>query len=68
MDLNCKVFVTKNGIKKEIKSKTTKVGKVYVKEFIKTHRHGTAYRTIFDEPIHLSDNDCIEFISEMDFK
>lgn len=64
MNLKHKVFVTKNGIKKEIKSKTVKLGNVYCNNFIKSHQKGTAYRTTFDEPIHLSNDDNMEIIGE----
>lgn len=68
MILNHKVFVTKDGIRKEIKSKTIKLGNVYCKCFIKTHRKGTAYRTTFDEPINLSNDDNLEISGEMVFE
>jgi len=68
MTLKYKVFVTKDGIRKEIKSKTIELGNVYCKCFIKTHRKGTAYRTTFDEPINLSNDDEIEINGEIVFK
>ena len=67
MKLNHKVFVTKDGIKKEIKSKTTKTGEGYNKFFIKSHRNWTAYRTIFEEPILISNDDKMEISGEITF-
>ena len=68
MSLNYKVFVTKDGIKKEIKSNTIKVGECYNKFFIKTHRKGTIYRTTFNEPINISNDDNLEISEEISFK
>jgi len=67
MNLKHKVFITKDGIKKEIKSKTIKIGECYNKFFIKSHRNGTVYRTTFDEPIHMSNDDEMEINGEITF-
>ena len=56
-----KIFIIRNGTKKQIKSKTTKIDESYNKFF---NCNCTVYRTMFDEPINMTNDDKIE-IEEM---